>query len=98
MKKQLFVGLVCLVFAQSSLQALLSPLYQSSQEFKALTNDKKLLEKLEAGETVVAITRFDKKFQVLTNRKKILVDIVYDAPANINPAKFHFVIHDPQPR
>lgn len=97
MKKIIAVFALSLALAQGSLQALLPPLYQSMEEFKALSQDKRLTEKLESGESIVSIARFDKKYTVFTNRHKIIVDVVYDKTNVKGPAKFHFVFHDPQP-
>jgi hypothetical protein len=87
-----------IILLQSSLSALLPPLYQSMEEFKALSVDRRLTDKFEAGESVTAITRFGDKFTVLTSSHKIIVDIVYEKAAGPGPAKFNFVFHDPQPR
>jgi hypothetical protein len=97
MKKLLVILALGVALTQAPLQALLPPLFQSMEEFKALSLDKRLTEKLESGESVVSITRFDKKYTVITNRHKINVDVIYDKTNNNGPAKFHFVFHDPQP-
>lgn len=81
-----------------SIQALLPPLYLTLAEFKAIIEDKKLLDKLSSGEAIVSIARGENNtYEILTTQHKIIVDVVFEKTQMIGPGKFHLEFHDPQP-
>lgn len=98
MKKLFILTFTLLTIIQGQVQALLPPLYHTQAEFKAVIEDKQLLEKLQSGEAIISITRLDNSFKVLTTQHRIVIDVVYDKTDRIGPAQFHLVVHDPQPR
>lgn len=99
MHLKLGIILMALLIGFNSMQALLPPLYHTLAEFKAIVDDKMLLDKLESGEAIVSITRLDDgNFEVLTTKNKLSIEVVFDKTKLIGPGKFHLVIQDPQPR
>ena len=87
--------ITCLLVVQvSTASAVLPPLYTGRDEFKTLVNDKQFTSKLDSGDVIVAIYRTKTGFTVLTNKHKMLVDVVADKSTKAGPAQFHLVFHD----
>lgn len=85
-------ALVC----QMPLFSLLPPLYHTLNEFKAIVEAPELTTQLQSGEAIISIAREDNRtFVVLTNKHKLIVDVVEEPTKLIGPAKFHLVFHDP---
>ena len=95
--KKIWFWMFVFIFSGQMGWALLPPLYHTLSEYKALLEDKQLTEKLSSGEAILLIERADKSFTVTTNKHKLVVDILFDKPETIGPAKFHFIFHDPEP-
>jgi hypothetical protein len=96
---QFLLILMVLLLGHYPIQALLPPLYHTLAEFKAVVEDKTLIEKLESGEAIISITRLeDGNFEVITTKHKIILDVVFEKTDLIGPGKFHLVVHDPELR
>ncbi len=79
------------------LSSLLPPLYHTLAEFKSIVEAPELTKILQSGEAILSITREDNTtFVVLTNKHKLVVDIVYEPTQMIGPAKYHLKFHDPE--
>lgn len=95
MKKWLFF---LIMSCQASVFAVLPPLYTTLDEFKALIESKELTEKLESGESIMAIRRNRKDgFSVITNKHVLFVDVetIPDRSGKVGPKKFVLKFHEP---
>lgn len=66
----------------------LPPLYQSIREYKALIESPELSQ-LGSAEMIKEIQRDETGFTVLSERKTLHVDVVYDPQDQPGPVKFH---------
>lgn len=91
MKKSLII--LCGYMAlNSSLPALLPPLYQSTAEIKAILSDEKLGNVLQSGDLIMDIRRTDNGYLIVTNHREVEAQIVYrQGEKSIGPAKFDVV-------
>jgi hypothetical protein len=97
MKSKLILCASMAVF-HGTLFSILPPLYHTLAEFKAIVESPELTSSLQSGEAIISITREENaEFVVLTNKNKLLVDVVFEKTARIGPAKFHLVFHKPEP-
>jgi hypothetical protein len=85
-----------LLFSSSLSEALLPPLYQSIDEYKALLKNQKLIDKLDSGDAIVDIKRDPQGFTVTTLKKIIQLELIFDPVAHPGPAKFHIEIRSIQ--
>lgn len=85
------------VFQISSAWSVLPPLYTTLDQFKAVVNDEQLPKKLDSGEAILAIVRIQDGFKIVTNKHRLIVDVVPEKTDKIGPMKFHLVFHDPVP-
>jgi hypothetical protein len=97
MNKLLFLLSILTVLIQSKGEAILPPLYHTLAEFKAVVEAPELTQSLQSGDAILSITRNENtQFVVLSNKHKIIVDVVYEHTDKIGPAKFHLVFHTPE--
>lgn len=94
MKKYLL--LLCLSSALS-LSAALPPLYQSSNEIKAILSSESLGSALSAGELITTIQKNKQGYEITTNRRHVQVDIVYEPNQKPGPAQFKLQFHEATP-
>jgi hypothetical protein len=87
----LIFGLMALMM-QLKLSAALPPLYQSMNEFKALLTNQQLIDQLDAAEALVEIKKEKGGFQIVTSKKTLWAELIYDPIEMAGPAKFHFEI------
>lgn len=88
----------CIALALMSAQplsALLPPLYESLNEYRALLNDQKLSQLFTSGEPIVSVVKNETGFVVTTTRHHVVVEVVYEKQNMPGPAKFHFVYGTP---
>jgi hypothetical protein len=98
MNKKFFFCLMTAFFVKGSLFAILPPLYHTLAEFKAVVESPELTKSLQSGEAILSVTRDENtRFTVLTNKHKLLIDVVYEQTGRIGPAKFHLQFHEPVP-
>lgn len=87
------VGSILCCTCFTTVEAALPPLYQSLKEYKALIESPELSQQLGAAAVILNITRESNGFIVVSSRKTLLVDVVYDPQDHAGPAKFHLVFH-----
>ncbi len=98
MKRKLLALCFATSFVTAYAGAILPPLYHTLAEFKAIVEAPELTESLQSGEAIISITREENlKFTVLTNKHKLIVDIIYEHTDKIGPAKFHLQFQQPEP-
>jgi hypothetical protein len=98
MKKKFFLLCISMFLIHGYGIAILPPLYHTLAEFKAVIEAPELTQDLQSGEAILSITLDENaKFTVLTNKHKLVVDVVYEHTNKIGPAKFHLVFHEAEP-
>lgn len=81
-----------------TLLSILPPLYHTLAEFKAVVESPELTSSLQSGEVIISITREEStRLIVLTNKNKLVIEVVFEQTDRIGPAKFHLVFHKPEP-
>ncbi len=91
---------VCLsrvLFISQAGFALLPPLYQTANEIKAILSDQQLGQKLQSGDVIMSIQKNKESYEVVTNTRKIQVDVIYQPANRPGPAQFVFKFYDPIP-
>lgn len=96
MKKVIFFSILAMSFSVPAF-ALLPPLYESINEYKALLNDSNLTHKLVSGELISSITRTEDGFEIITNKHRLNVKVIFDPQKMPGPAKFHLEFANPTP-
>lgn len=92
----MILATAALFFAPAA-DALLPPLYSSITEYKELINSQELGKKLDSGEAINDIERTDSGFLIITNKSKLVVDIIREKQDKPGPAKFRLEFHDKEP-
>lgn len=96
MKKIAFTVLVCCMFF-GSLSAALPPLFQDLSELHAVLNDKLLGQRLSSGEPIKSIIHVENGYWIITNKSKLLAEIVYEPSTKPGPAKFTVKFNEVEP-
>lgn len=89
--KKILVILFGSIALNTTLPALLPPLYQSTAEIKAILSDEKLSEVLQSGDLIMDIKRTESGYLIITNHREVEAQIVYKKSHSIGPAKFDVV-------
>lgn len=87
----LIFGLMALIL-QLELSAALPPLYQSMNEFKVLLTNQQLIDQLDSAEALVEIKREKGGFRIVTSKKTLWAELIFDPVEMPGPAKFHFEV------
>lgn len=86
--KKVFLGIM--LMGVSTIQAVLPPLYETLAEYKALLENPQLARSLNSGEAIESIQRTDKQFLIITNKRVVTIDIIYEHQDFPGPRRFHF--------
>lgn len=73
----------------NSLSAALPPLFQGMREIKAIFDDPDTLKYLDSGDVITDIKKTETGYLITTNKKEVLVEIVYESSSVPGPVKFH---------
>ena len=93
--KKTFLILCAVLVWQTSLSAVLPPLYQGINELKDLLNEPKLGELLQSGEVIEEIKKVDNGYLIITNKHELLAEVVYQTNRRVGPAEYTIVLHQP---
>lgn len=88
MKNILFLFILCLI-PLNSLNSALPPLYQGMKEIKAIFDEPDLLKHLNSGDMIMEIKKTENGYLIVTNKKQVPVDIVYESSNVPGPVRFH---------
>jgi hypothetical protein len=70
------------------LHAILPPLFQTSQELKAVLDGDRLGKALPSGEPIIDIHKNDKGYEIITAHYHVQANIVYKQTGRPGPAQF----------
>lgn len=86
----------CLSFLSifSSMEAVLPPLYEGAKEIRAMLKNRELDQKLESGEVITTIQKNEKGYEIITNKHRVQVDVIYQPNAHPGPARFELQFHE----
>ena len=93
--KKLFAILTLCMALNGSLFSALPPLYQGLKELKAIIEDKKLDQVLNAGEMIMDIRKTQDGYMIVTNQHQLNVKVVYDPASHPGPTPFHIEFQEP---
>lgn len=94
---KVFLSLIVCCALTQTVEALLPPLYQSSNEIKSILNNEELGKKLQSGELIIAIQRNANGYEIITNHHRLQVDVINEPVQRIGPAVYHLDFHEPIP-
>lgn len=84
------------VFSAQSVCAILPPLYQTSNEIKAILESKELGQKLGSGDVIQTIQKNESGYEIITNKHRLQVDVSYVSNKGPGPAEYKFIFKTPQ--
>lgn len=89
MKKLLCITLACFI-CNSTVEALLPPLWQGVSELNAILNEENLANHLSSGDIILAIHKTHYGYLIVTSRGFLEAHVVYEVSDGMpGPAKFH---------
>ena len=94
MRKIIF-SILLLLFS-STTYAVLPPLYQSLREIDAIISDERVQNFFTSGERIEEISKNDDGYVIISNKRKVQVNVLYIPTQNIGPVKFELQFHEAQ--
>ncbi|MEN9655054.1 MAG: hypothetical protein RL235_1166 [Chlamydiota bacterium] len=82
-----------LLFATTSLFAVLSPLAQSAREIDTILSDTRLYDVIGSGEAIVQIIKTEGGYVLLTPQHIVKVDVLYLPSHRVGPIEFKIEFH-----
>lgn len=95
--KNFFLACLASLAIGSSAEALLPPLYEGISEIKSILISRELDQKLESGDVILSIQKNDNGYEIITNKHRLQVDIIYRPMPHPGPAQFELRFHDAEP-
>jgi hypothetical protein len=92
--KKIALTIVLCIIAQPAF-AILSPLYQSLEEIKAIVTSPEIEKQIPQGQSIISIKRDEIGFVLKTDELKMRVDIQYSPTKYPGPKQFTLVFHPP---
>ena len=86
MRKLALILLASLAMAQT--EALLPPLYQGSNELKAILENQQLGQKLGSGDVIMKIEKTDQGYEITTNKHRLPITVTYEKMDRPGPAQY----------
>lgn len=92
--KKLFVSAL-LLFASQPIFGALSPLNQSLEEIRSITQSSSLNQYLSQAEPVLEIRKIGNGYVIVTGSREMHVDVIYLKQEMPGPKKFKLIFHEP---
>ena len=86
--KKILGGLLLFIAIQGQSFAALPPLWQGVEELKVILADKRLGDYLDAGDVITAIKKTEEGWIIITNKKRVTVNLTYEKSSKPGPVQF----------
>lgn len=86
---------ICLVCISAHLSAALPPFAQSVRELDAILNGEEIKNYVPVGDMILQITRTPPGYILITNKRIVLIDVIYCPDSGIGPVKFKLIFKGP---
>ena len=96
--KRLACIIALLALTTQSAFALLSPLDQNLQEFKAILENPELKQYLKTSEVIEYICHQECLYLISTNEQDMFVEVEYQPTDRLGPKQFNLIFHKPKPK